>query len=113
MARGLRPHASVHTRVAFLCLFLSLSLTLPAAAQEPAERQAAADIVTDPVEIDGVVLFQVRGVSSLSATERARLIRGRVIAAAKDPAIAPDQLTLVEAPEVSRIQVNGTTLFSM
>jgi small-conductance mechanosensitive channel len=61
-----------------------------------ADRAQQDEIVTAPVEIDGVELFRLRGVSSYPAEARAAIVRDRILAAAKDPAVTPDSLRLVE-----------------
>ena len=43
-----------------------------------------------PVILDGELLFQLRGVSALPATERAAAVRERIIALARNAPIAPD-----------------------
>jgi small-conductance mechanosensitive channel len=62
-----------------------------------------------PVDVDGNVLFQVRGVSSLPATQRAAAIAHRIAAAAANAAIPLDafriasldgQITIVAADEI-------------
>jgi small-conductance mechanosensitive channel len=74
----------------------------PLLAQAPAESDA--EVVTAPVEVDGVALFRVRGVSSLPAAERATVIRGRLIEVAADRTIPVESIRVVEANGVSRIQ---------
>ncbi len=59
---------------------------------------------TAPVEIDGEVLFRVRGVSAFPAPARAAAIVGRIEALAADPSVAADAVQLVE--------VEGGTLIS-
>ena len=59
-------------------------------AQQAAGAVVETDIATAPVEFDGAELFRVRGVSSLPAEARARLIRDRLTAVAADPSIAVD-----------------------
>jgi small-conductance mechanosensitive channel len=61
------------------------------------------DAATAPVELDGAVLFRVRGVTALPAATRARAIRDRIVAVAADPAIAVDSLRIVDADGITRI----------
>ncbi|SEM10911.1 Mechanosensitive ion channel [Syntrophus gentianae] len=56
-----------------------------------------AELVTAPVEIDGQVLFRVRGASSFPADQRAAAIRNRIEAAAADPSIRSDMLRSVDS----------------
>ncbi len=60
------------------------------------DEAAEGAIATAPVEVDGVELFRVRGVSSYPAPERARRIKERIEAAAADPTISLDSLRIVE-----------------
>src|SRR4051794_34511425 len=60
-------------------------------------------VVVAPVEIDGDVLFSVRGTSSYPAAERAAAIRQRIIAAAADPAVTPATVVAVDREGVIRI----------
>jgi small-conductance mechanosensitive channel len=64
-----------------------------------AEVDAEATPPTAPVELDGVVLFRVRGISVHPAEQRARAIAERIAAFARDPALAVDRLRLVEDKE--------------
>jgi len=64
---------------------------------------AEAEIVTAPVEVDGVTLFRLRGVSSLPAHERARLIAERLTAVAADPTVAADSIHAVDTDGMTRI----------
>ena len=64
---------------------------------QPAAGPADGDeVATAPVEIDGVVLFRVRGVSSYPAAARAQLIRERIEAFASDSTVSVDALQVVE-----------------
>src|SRR5437899_10628977 len=72
-------------------------------AQETPGASVEADIPTAPVEFDGKVLLRVRGVSSLPAAERARLISERLTAVAADTNIPVDAFHAVESAGASRI----------
>lgn len=63
-----------------------------------------------PVEIDGTVVLRLRGVSSLPAAERARLVRDRIIAIADNPAIAAESLYIADRDGITRIIANNTTV---
>jgi small-conductance mechanosensitive channel len=90
--------------LAFVTLALVVGIAADARllAQEP-QSPAEAEIVTAPVEIDGATLFHVRGVSSLPAQERARLIAERLTAVAADSAVPLDSLHAVDSDGVTRI----------
>ncbi|MGH9257593.1 MAG: mechanosensitive ion channel family protein [Vicinamibacterales bacterium] len=72
-------------------------------AQGPAGAAVEAEIATVPVELDGAVLFRVRGASSFPAGVRARRIRETLEAVAGDPAISVDALRIVEREGVAQI----------
>jgi small-conductance mechanosensitive channel len=73
-------------------------------AQESAAPPPDAAIETAPVEIDGRTLFAVRGTSSYPAAQRAADIRERLVRLARDPALAPESLEMVEVPLGTQIQ---------
>jgi small-conductance mechanosensitive channel len=79
-------------------------------AQQPSSTPAEPEIATAPVVIDGVTLFRVRGVSSLSAEARAQRIRNNFVSVAEDPAIPLDGLRTVESDGMTLIQAGGVTI---
>ena len=70
-------------------------------------------MITAPVEIDGEVLFRIRGVSSLPATDRAQRIRQRIVDVAKDPTVAPDSLRLVEMDAGTYLQAGNQPIMAV
>jgi small-conductance mechanosensitive channel len=90
---------------ALLSLAVIASLTMDArlAAQQTPPAATETEIATAPVTLDGVVLFRVRGVSSLPAESRAGLIAERIRSVAANPAIAPESLRTVEAEGLTRV----------
>jgi small-conductance mechanosensitive channel len=85
-----------------------------ATAQEPAAPPADdAEVVTAPVELDGSVLLRVRGVSSLPAAERARLIRERLIEVAGDESVAADSLRVVDDANATRIMAGDRLVIGL
>ena len=88
--------------VVTLALVASAAADLRLHAQEP-PRSAEADIATAPVQIDGTTLFHLRGVSSLPAQERARLVEERLTTVAADPAVPLESLHTVDSDGVTRI----------
>ncbi len=74
-----------------------------AQAQETGGLPAGDGVSTAPVELDGTVLFRVRGVSALPASERARVIHDRIVAVAANPAIPVDALRVVQTDGAIRI----------
>ncbi len=98
-------------RIGILSLLLigAVGAQWPLLAQQPAAVEEA-ETVTAPVEVDGVELFRVRGVTSLPAAERAQRIRNRIVAVAADPSIAVDSLRLVERPNATAIVAGETPI---
>jgi small-conductance mechanosensitive channel len=86
------------TAAGFLAWLLFSGFAL---AQAATEAEAAFDLA--PVTIDGRTLFQVRGVSSYPAEERAMVIADRIREAAADPTFEPGEVQVVESPEFSQI----------
>ena len=72
-------------------------------AQDASAAAVEADIPTAPVELDGAVLFSVRGASALPAAARARLIRDRIEAVAADPTISVDSLRVVDSEGLIKV----------
>jgi hypothetical protein len=91
-------------------LLLSMMLLLGAA---PASAQSEAERAT--VYFDAKPLFSVRGVSALPAAERVKVIRERLLAAAREPDIDPAAIGisltengfLVGTPEFPIVNVTG------
>src|SRR6188508_751496 len=93
-------------------MFALLLAPGPARAQD-APAAPEADVVTAPVEIDGEVLFRIRGTSSLPATDRAQRIHERIIEVAKDPAVAPDSLHLVPMEAGTYVQAGNQPIMAV
>jgi small-conductance mechanosensitive channel len=98
-----------------LVLILGLTAAGRLSAQDAAEPAAEAEIPTAPVDLDGVVVFRVRGVSSLPAAARAALIRDRLVAVAADAAVPVATLRLVDdgVSPITRIAAGETTLVTL
>jgi len=86
-----------------LCLVASVATDERLNAQAATSTSVEAEIQTAPVELDGTELLRVRGVSSLPAGERARLIGERIRDIAADRNIPVDALHVVEDGHASRI----------
>ena len=82
-------------------------------AQPAAPPDSGDQVVTAPVEIDGTVLFQLRGVSSFPAAVRARLVRGRIVAVAADRNVPVDALRIVDLGNAQTISVGDTVLLGL
>jgi small-conductance mechanosensitive channel len=83
--------------------FCLLLLPGPAPAQAQNGQSDEIEIDTAPVELDGRLLFRVRGATSLPAQTRAQQIATRIADAAADPSITLDDLQVREAGTISRI----------
>ena len=100
-------------------LVVGLLTVTPASAQDPGSAAAAApqsadaDVPMAPVQLDGVELFRVRGVSSFPAADRARLISERLAQVAADRSVPVESLRIVEEPNVSRIQAGDQPIMGV
>ena len=98
--------------LASLIVFLAVTSSVRVWAQ--AQEAAAADVtVTAPVIVDGQELLQVRGVSSLPAADRARRIYEQIVAAAEDPAVTVESLTVTDAEGISRISRGNQVIMAV
>lgn len=97
------------TRMALVLLLLVASGGRLQAQDAAGQREA--EIATAPVELDGTVLFYVRGVSALPAEARARMIRERIAAVAADPTIPVESLRIVDSEGLLRIAAGDRPLF--
>ena len=86
---------------------LALCLPLRASAQD---HQPDLEIETAPVEVDGQVLFRVRGASSLPADARAARVSNRIEAAAADPTIRPEELFIRDVDGIAWIMARDQRL---
>jgi hypothetical protein len=64
---------------------------------QPSTPASDDEVATAPVDIDGVTLFRVRGVSSYPAETRAGMIRNRIVTAAADNTLPLDALRVEES----------------
>ena len=64
-------------------------------------------IITEPVILDGVVLFRVRGISTFPAEARAAAIEGRIAEIARDRQIPTTEIKVVEREQGSAIAAAG------
>ena len=83
---------------------------LQAQAPAPAPASVDVDVETAPVEIDGHVLFRLRGVSSFPAGKRASGVTDRIVAAAADPAVSVDALRVIEGDLFAEIALGDQPL---
>lgn len=89
-------------------LLTGLLFAAGALAQAPADSEAAFDLA--PVTLDGRVLFELRGTSSLPAEDRAATVSARIEEAAVDPEFDPQQIEVLETAQMSQV-IAGQRLF--
>jgi hypothetical protein len=100
------PRPAHAGRAAWLVCWLLLAGA--AAAQTSPESEEA--YVRAPVTLDGRTLFELRGMSSVPASERAATVSARIEEAAADPGFDPQQIQVVDTPEMAQI-LAGQRLF--
>jgi len=93
--------------VVALPALIILGLTPGARAQD---HQPDVEIETAPVEVDGQVLFRVRGASSLPAEARAARVSNRIEATAADPTIRPEELFIRDVDGIAWIMARDQRL---
>jgi len=92
----------IRKRLGVLVSVVALAATVSpfrAPAQSAGGQRGAdleAEVATAPIEIDGQVLFRVRGVSAMPAEQRAAVIADRIVALAEDPGFRIEVLRSVE-----------------
>lgn len=87
------------TRPVLTGALLLVLATAPASwAQAPPEPVIPEAVVTAPVEVDGVVLFRLRGATSYPAQQRAAAWASRIQEAARDPKVDPEKVEDIEIP---------------
>ena len=85
----------------------------PARAEHTASHEMADAIHLAPVTVDGVTLFQVRGITAYPAEKRAADIVGRIVKVARDPGISADALRVAERPQGSAILAGEQLLMTV
>jgi hypothetical protein len=95
----------------------ALMLPLGAMAATPplvkGETAAAETMERAPVVIDGEALFQLRGISSFPAKQRADVVAERIRAIARDESVPVSELRVVEAQDRSDIRAGERHLISI
>ncbi|MGD8897594.1 MAG: mechanosensitive ion channel, partial [Acidobacteriota bacterium] len=76
----------------------------------PEARHPEAPIPTAPVEVDGHVLYRVRGASAVPAELRAAQRARWIIEAAEDPKVDPEKLEIVETDRGVEIMAGGRSV---
>ncbi len=99
----------------FAALLAGMLLVPVVAAQDSSKPAASSPVVEDaiptaPVEIDGTVLFRVRGASALPAEKRAGNIAARIVALARDSAFQPAGVGIEESELGTSIVAGKTTV---
>jgi small-conductance mechanosensitive channel len=111
---NMRDAVSTRERISLvLVLAAMLAGGARVTAQVAAPAQPEEEVATAPVELDGTVLLRVRGVSSLPAAERARLIQERLTEIAADETVTAESVTVVDDENVSRIMAGDRLLLGV
>ncbi len=100
-------------RAASFGLLLIVSVASSTAFAKSADESLADVEVTAPVEIDGNVLFRLRGISSLPAPDRAARVAANIVGLANDPDLRPENLQVVEAGEYLKIAAGDRTAVTL
>ncbi len=95
----------------FVSSWPALRLIRPLSAQEALSVDAEID--TAPVELDGEVLFRVRGSSSLPASTRAANVRARLEAVARNRSLPLTSLRIAEAEGLERIMAGDRPIVAI
>ncbi|MCB1967805.1 MAG: hypothetical protein KDI64_17685, partial [Candidatus Accumulibacter sp.] len=93
-----------------------MSIASTAVAQGAApwgEVHPDAEIVTAPVEVDGRVLFNVRGVTSFPAEARAAAIAARIERYASDPAADAGVVQVIDSTTHTAINIGDKVLMTL
>ena len=101
------------TSLSCVLAFACMAGAAPSQAQADTVVEATREPERAEVALDGVTLFQVRGVAAYPADERARAIAGRIRAIAADPSVPVDSLRIVEAEERSNILAGERGIMSV
>ena len=100
-----------------LCVLLAaMSIASTAVAQGAApwgEVHPDAEIVTAPVEVDGRVLFNVRGVTSFPAEARAAAIAARIERYASDPTADAGVVQVIDSTTHTAINIGDKVLMTL
>ncbi|HVM97480.1 MAG TPA: mechanosensitive ion channel domain-containing protein [Candidatus Acidoferrales bacterium] len=70
-------------------------------------------VSTAAVEVDGHVLFELRGTSALPAPVRAAAVRDRIEGLAADPTVRPDALQVVPSGEYIKLMVGERSIVTL
>jgi small-conductance mechanosensitive channel len=101
--RGLRAGPATWLALAVLAASPIQGQAPPPAAAAPTAEDAGALPARAPVIVDGIKLFDVRGVSAYPAEQRAADISRRIATLAEDPSISADSLTVVASADYDEI----------
>ena len=98
-----------------LAISLSLASSQVALSSEPAKIAADREttVQTEPVRIDGAILFPVRGVTAHPAEDRAAAIAKRITALAKDAAVKVESIVAVESDNSTDIMAGDRFIMSV
>jgi small-conductance mechanosensitive channel len=95
------------------CLVIAALTAVRALAADSGDATSASRLTVAPVDIDGNVLFELRGATTLPAQRRAGRVRERIVALAADPAVRVDELRVVMTADYAKIMVGNQAILSL
>jgi small-conductance mechanosensitive channel len=102
-------------KLIFACALISLAICLSAASGQAAMTSTNSEITvkTEPVRIDGVILFWVRGISANPASERAAAIVKRIKTLADNPSVTVESIVTVESDNSTDLMSGDRLIMSV
>jgi small-conductance mechanosensitive channel len=104
-------HAGVIKTILTLCLGLVFSCVTYG--QQVGSEQTTAPFAVAPVKLDGNILFNVRGISSMPATQRAENISQRIKKVAENDSFPADSLQIIEVEDQSSIYAGDIVIMQI
>ena len=101
------------TALLSVSIFVATALAARPVLSEVEPAETGANISTAPVEVDGRVLFRLRGAAALPAEVRVARVKERIEAVAADPAIRSDELRVVSSGEYTKIMAGEQAVLTL
>jgi len=106
-------HNRICAALAIAALTLLSNATATAQTPQNSQRTQGKSVEMAPVIVDGDELFDLRGISSYPAQERAKVVAERIRAVARDETIATSDLRAVKADDRTNIQAGEHRIVSL